>query len=302
MFIDYHRVFSFHQFGENATGTIAHFSAPLDCFVSSMKKPPPINMKLASSSCLAKDAEECTLEPAQLRILGLSLRNKKIMKRDNLYRSIIFILSLFCIQGVSAQTFVRSAGEGCVWKPYEFKQLGIRLNYKDCADPDSRFVLRQDGDWIMQHRPADNVIFGSDHFIQVFSKPEHQSIEAAIKEQIVANISISEWKQASRNLRDQKSARAVCRAVVMKTRRGLSADKIRLEIYPKNGAYYSRIKQDLKKFPRDFGCGEYGAGQGGRYFEYHPTKSKTRFIFVEFGWDDDALFDENSIEIFEPEK
>lgn len=224
------------------------------------------------------------------------------MTHVNRYTLFLLFMALFCTQNVIAQTLARSAGEGCIWKPYKFKQLGIRLNYKDCADPDSRFVLRQDGDWIKQHRPADDVIFGSHHLIRVFSKSEHQSIEAAIKEQIVANITISEWKQSSRNLRDQRSARAVCRAVVMKPRQGLSADKILLEIYPKNGAYYSKIKQDLKKFPCDFGCGEYGAGQGSRYFEYHPTKSKTRFIFVEFGWDDDALFDENSIEIFEPEK
>jgi hypothetical protein len=45
-----------------------------------------------------------------------------------------------------------------------------------------------------------------------------------------------------------------------------------------------------------------GAGQGGRYFAYHPGQSKTRFIFVEFDWDDDALFDDNSIDIVEPTK
>ncbi len=65
MFIEFQSIFSVHHFGGCATGTIAHFSAPLDCVV------PPINVKVASSSRLAKDAEKCTLEPVQPRNLGL---------------------------------------------------------------------------------------------------------------------------------------------------------------------------------------------------------------------------------------
>jgi hypothetical protein len=90
MAINFYCVFSVHHFGENATGSIAHFSAPLD-FVT-----PPINVEVVSSSplqgasvlastdrcageqhaaqipsfTLASDAEKCTLEPIQLRNLG----------------------------------------------------------------------------------------------------------------------------------------------------------------------------------------------------------------------------------------
>ncbi len=57
-------LFSVLPFGERATDSIAHFFPPLDCVT------PPTNVKLASSSCLAKGAKKCTLEPVQLRILG----------------------------------------------------------------------------------------------------------------------------------------------------------------------------------------------------------------------------------------
>jgi hypothetical protein len=57
-------VFTVHHLGESATNSIAHFSAPLD-FVT-----PPMNMEVPSSSRLARDAEKCTLELVQLRILG----------------------------------------------------------------------------------------------------------------------------------------------------------------------------------------------------------------------------------------
>jgi hypothetical protein len=72
MFIDFHRVFSFHHFVKCATDLIAHFFAPLDCFDISLKYPPPINMRVVSSSRLAKDAKKCTLKLVQLRILGLT--------------------------------------------------------------------------------------------------------------------------------------------------------------------------------------------------------------------------------------
>ena len=97
----YRDVFVVHHLGESATNSIAHFSAPLDFFDTSVKYPPPMNMEVPSSSrcsrgfrqhvvcrrnglplqgqfpehqryfCLARDAEKCTLELVQLRILGL---------------------------------------------------------------------------------------------------------------------------------------------------------------------------------------------------------------------------------------
>jgi hypothetical protein len=91
MNINSHRVFTDHRLGVTATGSIAHFSAPLDFVV------PPSNVKVASSSplqgasvlvstdryageqhaaqipsyTLASNAEKCTLEPVQPRNLGL---------------------------------------------------------------------------------------------------------------------------------------------------------------------------------------------------------------------------------------
>ena len=62
-------------FGESATGSIAHFSSSLDYFGIPVEYPPPSNMKVASSSCLARKPEKRTLEPVQLPFLGLSVRS-----------------------------------------------------------------------------------------------------------------------------------------------------------------------------------------------------------------------------------
>jgi hypothetical protein len=69
MNISFHHVFSVHHFGGSATNSIAHFSALLDFVV------PPINLEVASSSRLARNAEKRTLEPVQLRFLGLFAPN-----------------------------------------------------------------------------------------------------------------------------------------------------------------------------------------------------------------------------------
>jgi len=64
MNINFFSVYPVHHFGDNATNSIAHFSASLDFVV------PPINVEVASSSRLARNAEKCTLKLVQLRFLG----------------------------------------------------------------------------------------------------------------------------------------------------------------------------------------------------------------------------------------
>jgi hypothetical protein len=89
MNINFHHVFSVHQFGGTATNSTARFSALLDFVV------PPINVEVASSPLqgasvlvstdrcageqhaaqipsltLARNTEKRTLEPVQLRFLG----------------------------------------------------------------------------------------------------------------------------------------------------------------------------------------------------------------------------------------
>lgn len=222
------------------------------------------------------------------------------MKRIHISIKLVITLAFVFARDIPAQSTMRQAGDGCVWKLHEFKELGVRLNYKECDKSHDKWLLRQDGNWIKQDRPSDNVIFGRHELIRVFSKPENQSIEEAISAQVISQIEISEWRSKARNSRDQKLARMACEPIEVKRHFTNTPGKIKLELYPKAGSYRNKIEKDLQSFPRDFGCGRYGAGQGHRYFEYHPNESKTRFLFVEFGWDDDALFEENSIEILEP--
>jgi hypothetical protein len=216
-----------------------------------------------------------------------------------------FFFSLFFVVMLSAgthsdadaQTASRDAGAACAWKPYEFKELGVRLLFKDCSDSAAHYELHQEGDWIKMRRPANPVTFGSQYLIRVLSKPADQDIAEAIRKQFVTKIVIHDSPDRRKNSIDQKAARKQC-DVFLKAQWNEDPLVQRFDILPKPGKYKRQIDRALQKEPRDFGCGEYGAGQSSTYFEYHPQQSKTKLIYVNFGWDDDALFDENTIVFF----
>lgn len=177
---------------------------------------------------------------------------------------------------------------GCVWQQHQFDQLGVRLLFQDCADPSAHYQLSQQGDWLAQHRSADDVIFGKHRVVGVFHKPAAQSIEEAIQQTFVSRIQLN-------NPREQAQARKYCRVVRSYRPVLRDASKITLTIVP-TGSYLRDIQRQLQRVPRDYGCGEYGAGQQLSYFEYHPNESTTRYLFVEVGMDE-PQFDENSIEL-----
>ena len=209
----------------------------------------------------------------------------------------IFAAVMVCGSLAQAQTAPvqasRPAWPGCAWKPHQFEQLGVRLLYQDCTDPSSHYELSQKDNWLEQHRPADDVIFGSHRVVGVFHKPAEQSIEEAIQQAFVKRIVPLD------NENEQARARKYCRVVPLKPSPLSDARKVALTIAP-TGSYQRYIQRQMRQFPRDYGCGEYGMGQGLSYFEYHPYESKTRYLFVEYGMDE-SLLDENSLELIGPQ-
>lgn len=173
----------------------------------------------------------------------------------------------------------RPAGAGCEWRPFESRALGIRLLREECHAPDIGYVFSVVENRIEQHRPADDRIFGSHVVLEVFRKPAGQDIGQAIAEQFIAKL--------------PPEARASCKVRVL-DRPLLGRGKVALTLMP-TGRYGEKIAAELRQYPRDFGCGDYGRTQGTTYFEYHPGESRTRFAFVVYGMDE-PLFDEKSIE------
>lgn len=177
----------------------------------------------------------------------------------------------------------REAEKGCEWRPFDSPALGLSLLVQQCSADNMRYVFSTNGDWIEAHRPSDDATFNGPRQIKVFRKAADQPIEGVIRDFFVTQ------------LPPEASASCVVRAVEKSP--VTSKDKIILEIYP-TGDYEKKILEELKKEPRDFGCGHYGKGQGLSYFEYHPSEDPTKFLFVEYGMDA-PLFDENSLTLYQ---
>ena len=190
-----------------------------------------------------------------------------------------------CLAGLAAHAAEPSRPPaqdfGCVWQPFESKELGIRLLVQNCTDPRIHYEFSAKDGWLEQHRPSDPVTFNTAQIIRVLSKPAEQRIEEAIVRQFVATL-------------PDKQAKASCKVLPFRSPEVKGAGKLLFTILP-TGAYRRKIDKELKESPRDFGCGEFGAGQATTYFEYHPAESKTKFLYVDTG-QDEPLFDQESIE------
>ena len=175
----------------------------------------------------------------------------------------------------------RTPEKGCSWQKLQAKELGVELLVQKCDAANARYEYTTNGNWIEQHRPDDDNTFVSHSMIQVLNKRPEQSVAQAIEEQIIAKL--------------PPEARANCKVKAANHGILTSGRKQSFELVP-TGAYKRKMEEIRKKEPGDFGCGDYGLGQGITYFEYHPFENKTKFLFVNYGMDA-PLFDENSIRI-----
>jgi hypothetical protein len=194
----------------------------------------------------------------------------------NFATSLLLCLACTAAAASSSPAASRPASEGCRWKPFRSQTLGVSLLVEACSRPESRYVFSVVGNRIEQHRPADDVTYVGPIMMEFFTKPAAMSIEKAIEAQFVAKL--------------PPEARRSCRVVPYRYR---GNTKPRYTLEP-TGTYANKIYAELAQFPRDFGCGPYGAGQASAYFEYHPSESLERFAFVNAG-QDAPLFDEESI-------
>ena len=183
----------------------------------------------------------------------------------------------------SSPPAARQPEKGCEWRPFDSPSLGVSMLVQECGAENMRYVFSTNGDWIEAHRPANDETFGGPRQIKVFRKAADQPIENALRDFFI------------KELPPESAASCVVRAVEKSP--VINRDKIILEIYP-TGDYERKILEELKKEPRDFGCGRYGKSQGLSYFEYHPSEDPTKFLFVEYGFEP-PLFDENSLKLYQ---
>lgn len=177
----------------------------------------------------------------------------------------------------------RQPEQGCEWRPYDSPALGVNMFVQKCSAENMSYIFSTNGDWIEAHRPTNDETFGGPRQIKVFRKAADQPVEIAIRDFFIKEL--------------PPEASASCMVRTLEKSPVVNKDKIILEIYP-TGDYEAKILEELKKEPRDFGCGRYGKSQGLSYFEYHPYEDPTKFLFVEYGFER-PLFDENSLKLYQ---
>ena len=99
-----------------------------------------------------------------------------------------FVATLALTYSLHGRAAERKVWEGCEWKPFESKELGIRLRLQDCKKDSMHYELSVKAHRIEQHRPSDDRTFGGPLVLETFSKPAEQPIEAAIAAKFITRL------------------------------------------------------------------------------------------------------------------
>lgn len=177
----------------------------------------------------------------------------------------------------------RAARAGCAWRPFADAKLGLRLLVESCGArvPGSRFATR--GAEIVDLADAGEGERGTP-VVQVFQKAAGEAIDAAIRARFFPEM--------------VPRMRSGCR-VRQATAGGGTARNARetWEIAPTESYREATAKWRAAE-PSAMVCGPYGQRNGRGYFEFHPSASTTRYLFLWLGADE-PRFDEHSIEVLD---
>lgn len=173
----------------------------------------------------------------------------------------------------------RSASPGCTWKPWRDEQLGIVMLVQECPGGNAhKFVSANSTVRIVLpgKDPARSPIA-----LEVYEKPDRQKVRDTIDSRFRAKLSSRQ--------------KAGCDIVEVTDKYPLTRDNEAWQIVP-IGPYKAEAARQRDVEPGAEVCGAYGEIDTVQYFEYHPSESKTRYLYVRLG-PDSRLFDEKSIRI-----
>jgi hypothetical protein len=156
-------------------------------------------------------------------------------------------------------------------------ELGVRLLVQRCPDApltvlvdESRLLLLADRAPIEFAQPV----------LEVFEKPPAEDLDQSIRKRFVPHL--------------MRRARKDCTIVPSPKADLGDPAKQALELMP-NERYRADTEHWRANEPAAMVCGPYGEQAQVAYFEYHPTESTSRYLFVRL--DPGAVVDERSIQL-----
>ena len=204
------------------------------------------------------------------------------MKRNLLLGLVVVLLLLLTSYVWPIVSPSRQPYPGCHWKPFQSGMLGVRMLIQDCLGAD-HYDFSIVNNEVARHRPSNDTIYGSYTLVRVYEKPAGQAIEKALKEQFIDNL--------------PSSRRATCTIENSGTPGSLSEHYFILPNDERVKEINNSAGTDIPDYSE---CGLTSDPNSGTYFEYQPTRTTARFLYVVKG-QDDPLFDEKSIELFTPD-
>ena len=173
----------------------------------------------------------------------------------------------------------RPPSAGCAWKPWRDEQLGILMLVQECPGGNApKFVSANSTVRIVVpgKNPAQSPIA-----LEVYEKPERQKVRETIDGRFKAKLSSRQ--------------KAGCEVADITEKLSLAPGAEAWQIVP-YGPYKAEAARQREAEPSAEVCGAYGEIDTLQYFEYHPSESKSRYLYVRLG-PDARLFDERSIRI-----
>ena len=173
----------------------------------------------------------------------------------------------------------RPPNAGCAWKPWRDEQLGILMLIQECQGSNSpKFVTANSTVRVVSpgRTPAQSPIA-----LEVYEKPDRQKVKDTLDGRFRSKLSSRQ--------------KAGCELTEVSEKFALPRDREAWQIVPV-GPYKAEAAKLRDVEPGAEVCGAYGEVDTTQYFEYHPTESKTRYLYVRLGTDS-RLFDEKSIRI-----
>ncbi|QOY89193.1 hypothetical protein [Paludibaculum fermentans] len=188
-----------------------------------------------------------------------------------------WFLFLVALASASAQ---RKPEPGCQWVQWESEDLGLRMSVQKCEGRAAR-EFKVLNNKIRMVNPGQEAAMGN-AVIEVWEKPPRQSVQEAI----------------NRRFYPKMTSRQQMGCVVTDAGEKFplgDPNKQVFQITP-NALYKSEADKIRESEPGAEVCGLYGELDQKQYFEYHPTESKIRYLFIRLGLDT-PMFDERSIEL-----
>jgi hypothetical protein len=107
------------------------------------------------------------------------------MKFSSYFLAALAISASSMCQASNNTAPTRKADDGCTWRSHTVKELGVSIFYEDCKAAEAHYELSVKGNVLEQHRPSDDVTFGSHVVLEVYETRDKERLSISFPQKSV---------------------------------------------------------------------------------------------------------------------